>query len=123
MRALATERIFPVVFKSQTQFNASLSALAANCPAVDRSAQVSYVSSMGEELNSAIAALNQLEKVIKTIETPGLIEGEEAQSYFCRDDILPAMAELRKHVDRLEGMVDFREWPLPSYSAMFFNQS
>lgn len=123
MRALATERIFPAVFKSQTQFNASLSALAANCPAVDRSAQVSYVSSMGEELNSAITALNQLEKVIKTMETPGLIEGEEAQSYFCRDDVLPAMAELRKHVDRLEGMVDYREWPLPSYSAMFFNQS
>ena len=123
MRALTTERILPAVFKAQTQFNASLSALAANCPAVDKSAQVSYVSSMGEELNSAIVALNQLEKVIKTMETPGLIQGEEAQSYFCRDDVLPAMEELRKHVDRLEGMVDFREWPLPSYSAMFFNQS
>lgn len=120
MRSLVTERILPAVFSTQTKFNASLSALSANCPSLDISPQLSYVSYMGEEINSVINSLKHLEKAIETVDS---IKGEETLSYFCRDDIIPAMEKVRYHVDHLESMVDYREWPLPNYSSMFFNQS
>lgn len=120
MSALCTERIFPAVFRAQTQFNASLSALSASLPSVDASAQVGYVSYFSEEINNAIKALSTLKKVVEEAES---MNGEEKLSYFCRDDVIPAMNQLREHVDHLETMVDYREWPLPNYSSMFFNQS
>ena len=112
MRALCTERILPAVFRAQTQFSSSLSALSAALPSQNMAPQVTYVSYMSEEINKTILALNKLDNVI-----------EHVISYFCRDDVIPAMNELRKHVDQLEQIVDYREWPLPNYAAMFFNQS
>ena len=120
MRALCTERILPAVFRAQTQFSSSLSALSAALPSQNMAPQVTYVSYMSEEINKTILALNKLDNVIEHVKD---LENEEVISYFCRDDVIPAMNELRKHVDQLEQIVDYREWPLPNYAAMFFNQS
>ena len=120
MRALCTERILPAVFRAQTQFSSSLSALSAALPSQNMAPQVTYVSYMSEEINKTILALNKLDNVIEHVRE---LENEEVISYFCRDDVIPAMNELRKHVDQLEQIVDYREWPLPNYAAMFFNQS
>ena len=120
MRALCTERILPAVFRAQTQFSSSLSALSAALPSQNMAPQVTYVSYMSEEINKTILALNKLDNVIEHVKE---LENEEVISYFCRDDVIPAMNELRKHVDQLEQIVDYREWPLPNYAAMFFNQS
>ena len=120
MRALCTERILPAVFRAQTQFSSSLSALSAALPSQNMVPQVTYVSYMSEEINKTILALNKLDNVIEHVKE---LENEEVISYFCRDDVIPAMNELRKHVDQLEQIVDYREWPLPNYAAMFFNQS
>lgn len=120
MRALCTERILPAVFRAQTQFSSSLSALSAALPSKNMAPQVTYVSYMSEEINKTILALNKLDNVIEHVKE---LENEEVISYFCRDDVIPAMNELRKHVDQLEQIVDYREWPLPNYAAMFFNQS
>ena len=120
MRALCTERILPAVFRAQTQFSSSLSALSAALPSQNMVPQVTYVSYMSEEINKTILALNKLDNVIEHVKE---LENEEVISYFCRDDVIPAMNDLRKHVDQLEQIVDYREWPLPNYAAMFFNQS
>lgn len=120
MRALCTERILPAVFRAQTQFSSSLSALSAALPSQNMAPQVTYVSYMSEEINKTILVLNKLDNVIEHVKE---LENEEVISYFCRDDVIPAMNELRKHVDQLEQIVDYREWPLPNYAAMFFNQS
>ena len=120
MRALCTERILPAVFRAQTQFSSSLSALSAALPNQNITPQVSYVSYMSEEINNSIKALNKLDQVIDTVKS---IEDDEQISYFCRDDIIPAMNELRFHVDNLERIVDYHDWPLPNYTSMFFNQS
>lgn len=120
MRALCTERILPAVFRAQTQFSSSLSALSAALPSQNMAPQVTYVSYMSEEINKTILALNKLDNVIEHVKD---LENEEVISYFCRDDVIPAMNDLRKHVDQLEQIVDYREWPLPNYAAMFFNQS
>ena len=47
-------------------------------------------------------------------------EGLEAEArYFC-DDVVPAMASVRKYVDALEGWVADDLWPLPTYQEMLF---
>jgi glutamine synthetase len=38
----------------------------------------------------------------------------------CRDDVLPAMLEVRRSVDALEGIVADDLWPLPTYQEMLF---
>jgi len=38
----------------------------------------------------------------------------------CRDDVLPAMLEVRRNVDALEGFVADDLWPLPTYQEMLF---
>ena len=43
-----------------------------------------------------------------------------AQAVHARDQILPAMVELRGHGDRLETLVDDALWPLPKYHELLF---
>ena len=43
---------------------------------------------------------------------------EEAR--YCNDEILPAMAMVRKYADELEGWVADDLWPLPTYQEMLF---
>ncbi|MFT7618655.1 MAG: glutamine synthetase, partial [Planctomycetota bacterium] len=40
----------------------------------------------------------------------------------CRDEVIPSRAELRKHVDQLEDLVDDSFWPLPKYREMLFHR-
>ena len=44
---------------------------------------------------------------------------DEAAAYCC-DDVLPAMAMVRKYADELEGWVADDLWPLPTYQEMLF---
>ncbi len=48
--------------------------------------------------------------------------GEEVheKAYHMRDHVLPAMREVRTVADRLENMIDFKLWPLPTYRQMLF---
>ena len=45
-------------------------------------------------------------------------ELERAANY--RDEVLPAMNEVRLHADRLELLVDDDLWPLPKYRELLF---
>jgi glutamine synthetase len=44
---------------------------------------------------------------------------EAEARYFC-DKVLPAMVEVRKYADELEGVVADDMWPLPTYQEMLF---
>ncbi len=41
-------------------------------------------------------------------------------SFFCKDEILPAMEAVRKTVDELEGTVSSEFWPFPTYGDLLF---
>ena len=43
-----------------------------------------------------------------------------AHAAFARDQVLPAMSDLRKNADRLETMIADDLWPLPTYREMLF---
>ena len=42
-------------------------------------------------------------------------------SAFVRDELLPAMDELRKYVDEAEMLTSQRDWPFPSYGQLLFS--
>ena len=44
----------------------------------------------------------------------------EQEAFFYRDEIFPAMTALRAVVDELEGIVDAKVWPYPSYGKLLF---
>ena len=46
--------------------------------------------------------------------------GVAEHAQYCRDAIVPAMAELREVADKLEGVVADDLWPLPTYQEMLF---
>lgn len=48
--------------------------------------------------------------------------GEEVheKAYHMRDRVLPAMHEVRAAADKLEGIMSFKHWPMPTYRQMLF---
>ncbi|MDO4245668.1 MAG: glutamine synthetase III [Deinococcus sp.] len=42
------------------------------------------------------------------------------KAHHMRDKVLPAMAEVRAAADKLEGVVSFKHWPMPTYRQMLF---
>jgi glutamine synthetase len=43
-----------------------------------------------------------------------------AEAQHFADEVLPAMASVRKYADELEGWVADDLWPLPTYQEMLF---
>ena len=42
-------------------------------------------------------------------------------SEFIRDDLIPKMEHLRKHVDEAEMLTSEESWPFPSYGKILFS--
>ena len=55
----------------------------------------------------------------KTLAHHGAAGLEAEARHFC-EEVLPAMAEVRKYADELEGWVADDLWPLPTYQEMLF---
>jgi len=43
-----------------------------------------------------------------------------ALAHYSRNEIIPAMEEVRKYADKLELIVDQTDWPYPTYGEMLF---
>ncbi len=56
----------------------------------------------------------------KKMEALSWVEDSTAASLFCRDQILPAMAELRRIGDSLESLTAAEYWPFPTYGELLF---
>ena len=72
------------------------------------------VSDLLEEAKAALGKLIEADKAAESVE-----EGEKLARYF-HDTVVPAMAELRAPVDKLEMIVDKEVWPMPSYGDLLF---
>ena len=47
-------------------------------------------------------------------------EDHQKEAEYYRDNVIPAMAEVRKTADTLETIVDRKFWPFPVYSDLLF---
>ena len=83
---------------------------------VDNAAQVELLRSLTRAITELQGAAGRLEEAL------GHHAGGDAYAHArqARDEVLPAMAQLRQAGDKLETMVADEYWPLPTYREMLF---
>lgn len=82
----------------------------------------SFLKANLEELTTLATKMNAqmatLEEKINTVRSADLDVKETA--VFWRDEVLTAMADLRATADKLETLVDEKDWPMPNYVDLMF---
>ena len=91
--------------------------LAVQNAGVDASVQRDMLSDVSEKLAKAKKALTVLEEI--RVQSRAIKHYKE-KAFFFKDEVVPAMNELRKHIDSLERVVDAKAWPVPNYSELIF---
>ena len=67
-----------------------------------------YILERVKDLEAALEELKGYDDILKT-------------SQFIRDDVIPKMEHLRKHVDEAEMLTSEKCWPFPSYGKLLFS--
>ena len=75
--------------------------------------RLAKVESLASDLHRAVMELEKAVAISSEHEGSSL-------AHFSRNDIIPAMEEVRKSADELELMVGQKSWPYPTYGEMLF---
>ena len=112
---IAGKQIIPAVIGYTKSLADTINAVtAAGGKAKVQAGLLEEVSDLLEEAKAALGRLIEADKAAGSVE-----EGEKLARYF-HDTVVPAMAELRAPVDKLEMIVDKEVWPMPSYGDLLF---
>ena len=115
---MANRQILPVAIRYATELAQSINTIRAAYSEADVLAQTTLlqnISSLLKELNEKIDTLHTVTLKAKELHKDALL-----QSKYYRDVVFTAMSELRIVSDKLETLVDYELWPLPSYTQMLF---
>lgn len=114
---MASKEYIPAIISYVTSLGDSINSISAACAEADLSVQkdlLTTCSSLLAKAQTALYALKDADKKANAME-----EGKE-QAEFFRDTVFTAMADLRAPIDELEMIVDKEYWPVPSYGDMLF---
>ncbi len=112
---MASKQIVPAIMKStKTLADTVLAVKEAGVDPVVQSDILKQVSDLLVETQNALEALKEI-----TDKAAAMEEGEE-QARFYHFDVVPAMDALRAPVDKLEMIIDKKDWPMPSYGDLIF---
>ncbi len=118
MLQLAATAVLPAGIAFQKNVADSINAARAASPRIDLAEQERLLGEVSASINRLRGALTHLHEVHEQLEEKG---GDPVvTATYSRDQILPAMQELRTHADRLESLVDDALWPLPKYHELLF---
>ncbi len=84
---------------------------------VDTTVQKNLLMEVSDKLAKAKAALDVLTEVRTQSKA---IKNHKERAFFFKEQVVPAMNELRKHIDSLERIVDAKVWPVPNYGELIF---
>ena len=107
------------VMAAVDRHNALLKASIASAPNAHRlgAGDISTIETLSAHLDAAGRLVRELVEARKVANRIGS-EREKAIAYH--DTVVPLMDEIRRHIDKLELMVDDEIWPLPKYREMLF---
>jgi len=72
-----------------------------------------------EAISDHISAIKSgVENMVNARKHANRIESEREKVISYHDDVAPFMEEIRRHIDKLELMVDNEIWPLPKYREL-----
>lgn len=117
MISMANVKYIPAVITYTKKLADSINAIKAAVPEADVSVQTSLLKETSKLLAKSQAALIKLQKV--TAEANTKAEGADMAIAF-REEVFPAMSELRAPIDALEVIVDKELWPVPTYGDLLF---
>ena len=116
---MSAKQYIPAVIQYTTELANSINTIRQAVPGADVSVQASMLSEISELLVTARAAQKTLEACIE--EAGKKAAGKEQGLYF-RMSVVPAMEALRAPIDKLEMLVAKKDWPVPSYGDLLFEQ-
>ena len=84
---------------------------------VDATVQTEMLSDVSVRLAEMKKAVKELEDITQKAAD---IEDTQAAAIAYKDEVMPAMAALRKPADELEVIMPKEEWPMPTYGDLVF---
>ena len=96
----------------------SETAIAADSLGIDTSVEKDIISKETASLRSLTAAADILETAVNNAKA---IDEYSEMSFAIRDNVIPAMSEVRKYADELETLTAKSCWPWPGYSELLFS--
>ena len=105
---VATTMILPAAFRYKDSLLSTATTLI----------QKTILTKLDAQIDALITALDVLRE--KLAHFPR--QGTQLRAYYCRDELLPAIKEVRHTVDTLEELVDDDLWPLPTYTELLFSR-
>ena len=63
---------------------------------------------------------SEVEAMVDARKAANRIDGERSKAIAYHDTVVPRMEVIRRHIDKLELMVDNEMWPLPKYRELLF---
>ncbi len=114
---IASKHIIPAVITYITSLANSINEVKKACEFVDVSVQAELLEDASKLLVDTRKALKELIRITDEADT---VKKGRVQAEFFRDEVVPAMEELRLPVDKLEMIVNKEMWPMPSYGDLLF---
>lgn len=114
---IASKHIVPAVIQYITSLAASINKVKDACETADVSVQKELLEGASRLLKETGTALKKL--TVVTDKAAEMKAGREQAEYF-KNEVVPAMSELRVPVDALEMIVNKEMWPMPSYGDLLF---
>ncbi len=113
---MVNRQVIPACLRYAGEVASALEKKRAVLPALKCTAESKLIEEITELVDNLDAAVTKLEGII---EESTHYTGSHLAHYTC-DNIVPAMAEVRKYADELELIVDQKAWPYPTYGEMLF---
>ena len=110
-------QIYPKSFLDTNGVEKHITAVTAACPQADLTVQRELLEKVSLRLTAATKALNSLTELVEQVDA---MEDVKEMALAYHDQIVPAMAALRKPVDEMELLVDKSIWPVPTYGDLMF---
>ena len=112
---MVSRKYIPAVIKYSKHLADTINAI--ESAGADAPIQIALLKDVQEGLGKISVTLENLKNVEKKA---SLIKDPKEKAFFYKDQVVIAMAELRRPVDELEVICDSDIWPVPTYGDMLF---
>jgi glutamine synthetase len=113
---LVIEMAKTLIFPAAVRYQNELASTCANLKLVGYEFDTDTLDRITELVKSLQDSIGALKKVTSRHGGGSILE----EARYCCDEIVPAIAMVRKYADELEGWVADDLWPLPTYQEMLF---
>jgi len=118
---LAINHIIPVATRYQSLLVDNVVKLKTLFPGVKGAKVVAHDMETIEKISSHMDIIKtEVEAMVEARKSANHIESQRERAVAYHDTVVPCMETIRRHIDKLELMVDNEMWPLPKYRELLF---